>query len=128
MIIKPDAVQKRMIGNIINRIEENGFLIEQLKMITMTQKFAEEFYSMHKDKDFFQGLVEFMTSGPSVMLILKKENAIKDLRKLVGNTDSRKAEVGTLRNEFGTDNRQNAIHASDSIESSQREIDFFYRC
>ena len=126
MIIKPDAFANKSVGKIIARVEEEGFELLEAKMIEMSMEFAKKFYEMHKGKVFYEGLIQFMTSGPSFMIVLRKENAIKDLRALVGTTDSREAEAGTLRADFGTDNRRNAVHASDSVGSALREIALFH--
>lgn len=127
MIIKPDAVRKKVVGKILTTIESNDFDILEMKMFTMSEEFAETFYKMHKGKVFYEGLIKFITSGRCIMAVLEKENAITDLRRLTGATDSREAEAGTIRNEFGTDNQKNAVHASDSSESAEREINLFHQ-
>lgn len=127
MIIKPDAVRKKVLGEILSIMEDNVFDIVEMKMFTMSEEFAEVFYKMHKGKVFYEGLINFITSGRCVMVVLEKENAIADLRRLVGATDSREAAAGTIRNKFGTDNQKNAVHASDSPESAEREITLFHQ-
>ncbi len=122
LLIKPDAVKSKNIGNIISIIEENQFEILQLKMMTMEIKRAKKFYDVHKNKPFFPDLIEFMTSGPLVAIILERQNAIKHLRKICGNTDSTKAEPGTIRNLYGSDIQINAVHSSDSPQSAEYEI------
>ncbi|MGC8870176.1 MAG: nucleoside-diphosphate kinase [Brevinematia bacterium] len=125
-IIKPDAVAKKKIGKIISIIEESGIEILAMKMTKLTVSEAEEFYKEHKGKDFFQRLIEFMISGPIVVMVLSGENIIHRVRDIIGDTDPRKAKEGTIRKLFGEDLPRNAVHASDSIASSQREIGFFF--
>ena len=120
-LIKPDAVKAGNIGNIITLIENNDFIIRKLKMLTMSRGTAEKFYSVHKGKQFYENLVEFMTSGPIVAIVLERENAIAGFRELAGSTDSKKAETGTIRYLYGTDNQENAVHGSDSPESFEYE-------
>ena len=122
LLIKPDAVHNGNIGEIITIIERNYYHIIRLKMLKMDEQLAKEFYAVHKNKHFFNDLIKFMTSGNIVALELKRENAITHLRKLIGVTDSRKAEKGTIREKYGTDNRVNAVHASDSPQSAEQEI------
>jgi len=124
-MIKPDAVKKGVIGKMIYRIEEAGFAIRAMRMATLTTERAQEFYAVHKERPFYGELVEFMTSGPVVMMVLEKENAIADLRVLMGATNSKEAAPGTLRQCYGTDIQENAIHGSDSPETAQTEIAFF---
>jgi len=126
MLIKPDAVGKRAVGRIIARIEAEGFAVCGLRMAELTQAQAEAFYREHEGKPFFPRLVRFMTSGPIVALSLRRDDAVNALRALIGSTDSRKAEPGTIRAEFGTDNEANAVHASDSVTSAARETAFFF--
>lgn len=125
-IIKPDAVQTHHIGDIISRFEKNGLEINHLKMVRLTKTEAEKFYEEHKDRPFYPTLVEFMSSGPSVVMVLDGNNAINKNRILMGATDPSKAAKGTLRADFGSSIEQNAVHGSDSQESAQREIDFFF--
>lgn len=126
MMIKPDAMRAGATGAIIARVQEAGFGLRGLRMVRLTPQQAKKFYREHADRSFFGELVDFMTSGPIVALLLEHENAVKQLRELVGATDSRKAAPGTIRAEFGTDNQQNAVHASDSPESAAREAAFFF--
>ena len=126
MLIKPDAVSKQAAGKIIARVEEAGFIICGLQMLQLTTNQARAFYQEHAERPFFDGLVAFMTSGPIIALRLSREDGIKTLRALVGATDSRKAEPDTIRGQFGTDNQQNAVHASDSPSSAARETAFFF--
>jgi nucleoside-diphosphate kinase len=125
-IIKPDAAGKNLIGQIIHRFELSGFKIRSLRMEHLNPERARGFYKVHEDKPFFAELVEFMTSGPCVPMVLEKENAIDDLRTLIGSTDSRKAACGTIRHNFGTDIQRNAVHASDSVENARFEIKYFF--
>ncbi|MEO0236368.1 MAG: nucleoside-diphosphate kinase, partial [candidate division WOR-3 bacterium] len=117
LLLKPDALQKRVVGEIISMIEKAGFNILNIRMKRWTKAEAEKFYAVHKGKEFFEGLIEFMTSGPVIGILLEKDNAIEELRNLVGATDPAKAEPGTIRNKYGTNVRVNAVHASDSPSS-----------
>ncbi|MCK4338994.1 MAG: nucleoside-diphosphate kinase [Candidatus Cloacimonetes bacterium] len=121
-LIKPDAVSAGKIVEIITILKNDGFHIEKMKMMKMNNDIAQKFYYVHKNKNFFEGLIRFMTSNQIVAMILERENAIYRLRSLVGNTDSKIAAKGTIRNLYGTDERKNAIHASDSYESAKHEI------
>ena len=125
-IIKPDAVGKNAIGEIIHRFELAGFKIRAMMMEHLTKVRAEGFYKVHRERPFFGELVEFMTSGPCVPMVLEKENAIDDLRTLIGVTDSSKAACGTIRQSFGTDIQFNAVHASDSPENAKIEVNYFF--
>ncbi len=127
VIIKPDAVKAKHIGDIIKRFEDEGYTIVGLKMLQLTKDEAENFYNVHRGKPFFENLIKFMTSGNCVPMVLERdENIIQDVRNFIGATDSRKAEKGTIRADYGTDNSQNAVHASDSEESARVEINFFF--
>ncbi|MBZ4643690.1 MAG: nucleoside-diphosphate kinase [Deferribacteres bacterium] len=125
-IIKPDAVAKGYTGKIIDRIESNGFKIVAMKKIHMTKKMAEGFYAVHKEKPFFNDLTNFMSSGPCVVMILEKDNAILDWRKLMGATNPANAEEGTLRKEFGANIDNNAVHGSDAPETAAQETRYFF--
>jgi nucleoside-diphosphate kinase len=125
-IIKPDSVEKQVIGDIIQRIQNAGFKILGMKYTRLTEAQAKAFYEVHKDKPFFESLVKYMTSGPVVPIALEKENAIEDFRKLIGSTDPAKAEEGTIRKLYGTNIERNAIHGSDSPENGKREVAFFF--
>jgi nucleoside-diphosphate kinase len=125
-IIKPDAVSARNTGNIIKMIEDHGFEIVRMLKGRLHTKDAETFYAIHKDKPFFGELVEFITSGPIVIMALEKENAIADWRKLMGATDSLKAEEGTVRKAYGTDISHNAVHGSDASETAKQELSLFF--
>lgn len=125
-IVKPDAVRAGKTGSIIQRILDDGFKIRGLKLIHMTRQQAEGFYAVHRERPFFSGLVEFMSSGPSVVMALEKESAIKAWRDLMGATDPAKADPGTLRKEFGGSVGENAVHGSDSDENAAIEISYFF--
>ena len=126
MIIKPDAVAKNAIGNILMRLEADGFVIRELRKVQLTQEKARQFYEVHKERPFYGELVEFMTSGPAVPTVLERDDAVAHLRQFIGETDSTKAAPGTIRAEFGTDVQCNAVHASDSPENAANEIEFFF--
>ena len=125
-IIKPDAVGAGYTGSIIQRILENGFKIRGLKLIHMTQREAEGFYAVHRERPFFPSLTEFMSSAPCVVMALEKESAVKSWRDLMGATDPAKADDGTLRKEFGGSVGENAVHGSDSDENAAIEISYFF--
>ena len=125
-IIKPDAVKSGTLGSIIQRIIDDGFKIRALKLIHMTLKQAEGFYAVHRERPFFPGLTEFMSSGPCVVMALEKAEAVPAWRKLMGATDPAKADEGTLRKEFGASVGENAVHGSDSDENAKIEISYFF--
>ena len=126
LIIKPDATERSLIGHIINRLERARFEILDLRVVRLTADGASQFYAVHEGKPFLDSLVKFMTSGPIVPILLRKENAVADLRTLIGATDPSKAACGTLRFEIGQDIEKNSVHASDSDENAQKEIGFFF--
>jgi nucleoside-diphosphate kinase len=125
-IVKPDAVRAGNTGSIIQRILDNDFKIRGLKLIHMTQTEAEGFYAVHRERPFFGGLTEFMSSAPCVVMALEKEGAVKAWRDLMGATDPAKADEGTLRKEFGGSLGENAVHGSDSDENAAIEIAYFF--
>ncbi len=125
-IIKPNAVRTGKTGPILAMINEGGFRISALKMVQLTLQQAESFYGIHKGKPFYDDLVEFMTSGPVVVMILRHENAVEEYRRLMGSTDPDKAEQGTIRKTFGVSVKMNAVHGSDSDENAVREAGFFF--
>lgn len=125
-IIKPNAVRNKHIGPILARINDAGFRIAAMKMVRMTKNQAEAFYNIHRERPFFSELVDFMSSGPVVVMILRAENAVEEFRKLIGNTDPAKADEGTIRRMFAASLQMNAIHGSDSIENAQIEAGFFF--
>ena len=125
-IIKPDAVKKQVIGDIIQRYESKGLHPVAIRMMALTKKVAEGFYAVHRERPFFESLTSFMASGPVVVLVLEGEDAIKRNRDLMGATDSTKAEPGTIRAAHGTNIEENAVHGSDSTETACFEIRYFF--
>ena len=125
-IIKPDAVKKHAIGDIIHRYEEAGIPPIALKMSTLSKSTAEGFYAVHKERPFYNDLTSYMASGPVVVLVLEGENAIKTNRDLMGATDPKKAEAGTIRAAHGASIEENAVHGSDATDTAQFEIGFFF--
>ncbi len=125
-IVKPDSVRKGNFGKIVSRIEAEGFRVIGLKKVALSQRQAEGFYAVHKERPFYKDLVSYMTSGPVYVAALERENAVPELRKLMGATDPKKADAGTIRAEFGESIEQNAIHGSDSDDNAKSEIAFFF--
>ncbi len=125
-IIKPDAVNKGYTGKIYDRILQANFNIIGAKLLQMTPEKAKEFYSVHKDKPFFNDLIDFMTSGPSMVLALQKENAVQSWRDTIGATNPEEAIEDTIRKDFASNVQENAVHGSDSDENAQKEIAFFF--
>ena len=125
-IVKPDAVAKNGIGDIIEQFEKNGFRILAIKMLEISKHQAEQFYAVHASRPFYNSLTDFMSSGPIVALALEKENAIADLRKLMGATNPANAEEGTIRKKFATSIQENAIHGSDGEETAAFEISYWF--
>ena len=125
-IIKPDAVRAGNIGAIIQRVTDNGFKIRAMKTLHMSRPVAEGFYAVHRERPFFAELVEFMTSGPSVVMALEKDDAVQAWRDLMGPTDSTKAPKGTIRGDFGKNVSENAAHGSDSPENARIELSYFF--
>ena len=125
-MIKPTAMRRGYAGYIITRILESGFNIKALKMLRLSKEQAMAFYAVHEGKPFFDGLVEFMSSGPIIAAILEKENAVDEYRKLIGNTNPANAEKGTIRYDFGTNIQENAVHGSDSDQNAIIEASFFF--
>ena len=127
-IIKPDAVSRNVVGNILKHVEGKGFRVLEMQMIQLTWAQAAEFYAVHREKGFYPELLEFMTSGRSVPLVLEREDddAVPGLRQVVGATNSTQAEEGTIRRAHGTNVQENAVHASDSPENAAKEIAFFF--
>ncbi len=125
-IIKPEAVKNKISGKIISMFEDNGFTILAQKKISMTQDQARHFYAVHKDRPFYNDLVKFMTSGPVIVQVLEKENAIADNRSLMGATNPSEAAEGTIRKDYGTNVEANAVHGSDAPDTAQSEIAFFF--
>ena len=125
-IIKPDGVQRNLVGEVIKRLEEAGLTISAMKMIKMTKEQAEGFYQVHEGKPFYESVTDFMSSGPSVVMVLEGEDAIKSYRKLMGATNFKEAEEGTIRRAFATDIEKNMVHGSDSEETATFEINYFF--
>ncbi len=125
-MIKPDAMQARNQGKIIDRILEAGFEIVAIRTVHMTLKQAEAFYEIHRERPFFKELTTFMSSGPIIPMVLKKANAVENFRKLIGATNPADAETGTIRKDFATNVGENAIHGSDSDENAEKEVAFFF--
>ena len=126
-IIKPDAVRARAAGRILARIEDAGFTIRAMRLLHLSQREAEGFYAVHKERPFFGSLTEFMASGPCIVMALEAPDAIRRWRTLMGATDPAKAEAGTLRKEFGTSIEHNATHGSDAPETAAFELGYFFR-
>jgi nucleoside-diphosphate kinase len=126
IIIKPDAVARGLFGEVIKRFEHAGFKIIAVKMLHMSKQQAQEFYAVHRGRDFFEGFTDFMCSGPSVVMVLEAEDVIAKSRKLIGATNYEEAEEGTIRREFATDGRRNVVHGSDNPETAAFEISYFF--
>lgn len=126
-IIKPDAVARHLVGDIVKRIEASGLKIVGMRLVRLSRAEAETFYDVHKERPFYRSLCDYMTSGPVVVMALEGENAIKRWRDLMGATDPAKAEPGTIRRDFGQNVEQNATHGSDAPETAARELAFFFR-
>jgi nucleoside-diphosphate kinase len=126
-IIKPDAVQAKHTGQIIQRIEQSGFQIRAMRMVHLTPEDAEGFYAVHRERAFFGSLTRFMSSGPAVIMALESDGAIAKWRALMGATDPAKADAGTLRKEFGTSIERNATHGSDAPDTAAFEVGYFFR-
>jgi len=125
-IIKPDGVSKDLIGSVISRLEEEGLKIVAMKMIKMTKDEAKGFYKVHEGKPFYERVTDFMSSGPCVVMILEAEDGIRRYRKLMGATNYKEAEEGTIRRDFATDIEKNVVHGSDSRENAEYEINYFF--
>ena len=125
-IVKPDAVRRGLTGDILKRIESSGLTIVAMRKIHLSRADAEKFYDVHKARPFFSGLCDYMTSGPVVILVLQGDGAIGKWRGLMGATDPKKADAGTIRKDFGIDVEQNATHGSDAPETAAQEIAFFF--
>ena len=125
-LIKPGILQRRIVGDVITRIERKGFKITGMKMFWFTEELAEDHYAEHKGKSFYPQLIEYMTSAPCIAMILERENAVASLRKMAGPTSPDEAAPGTVRGDYGMQTRKNIVHASDSLENAAREIDLFF--
>ena len=126
LIIKPDAVRRKLVGKIICRYERADFIIRAMKVIRLSENEAREFYSVHRDKPFYNDLVSFMTSGPCIPLIIETNDAVQRNRELMGATNFKEATEGTIRREFATSIQENCVHGSDSLENAKKEITFFF--
>ncbi len=127
VMIKPDGVQRCLVGEIISRIERKGLKIVAMKMMNVDRALAERHYEEHREKPFFQSLVNYVTSGPVIAMVVEGKNAVKIMRNLVGATNPIEASPGTIRGDFGMEIGRNVIHASDSKESAEREINLFFK-
>jgi len=127
VFLKPDAVQRRLVGRIVARIEEKGFQIVGMKLVHLTEEFARRHYAAHKGKDFYEPLVRYTVSGPVVAMVLEGKNAVEVMRKMMGSTFGSDSPPGTLRGDFALSNRYNLIHGSDSPQSAEQEIARFFR-
>ncbi len=127
VMVKPDGVQRGLVGEIISRLERKGFKIVAMKMLKISKELAQEHYAEHRAKPFFPSLVAYITSAPVVAMVVEGKNAVKVVRKLVGATNPSEAEPGTIRGDFGLDLGRNVVHASDSPASAEREIKLFFR-
>lgn len=125
-IIKPDAVEAKVAGRILTRIEQEGFRIADLRLLRMTREQAEGFYAVHRARPFFRDLTSFMSSGPCMVMVLEADDVIERWRALIGPTDPGQAPPGTLREQFGTNVERNALHGSDGAETARTEIDYFF--
>jgi nucleoside-diphosphate kinase len=125
-IIKPDAVERRLAGRILHRIEDEGFQIRAMRRLHLSKRQAEGFYAVHRERSFFASLTEFMASGPAIVVVLEAPEAIKKWRTLMGATDPAKADAGTLRKEFAQSIERNATHGSDAPETASFEIGYFF--
>lgn len=124
--IKPDAVKRSLIGEIIKRIENKGYRIVAIKKLRLSRKRAEDFYAIHRGKSFFNDLIEFMVSGPCVPMVVEGEDVIAGIRRLTGTTDPTQADGGTIRKDFGENVTRNVVHASDGTDTARDEIHFFF--
>jgi len=125
-ILKPDCVRKGLQGEVIARIQKAGFTVRALRQVQLSRAEAEGFYAVHSERPFFGELVDFMTSGPCVPMVLEKENAVADFRTLIGATDPAEAAEGTIRRDFADNKGQNIVHGSDSIENGRQEANYFF--
>ena len=126
-LIKPDAVERNLIGKIVQIFEDNGLIIDQMKKIKVDMDFAKKFYSVHSDKPFFNDLCSYISSGPLVAMVLKGDNAVQKNRDLMGATNPKDAKPGTIRNLYAISIDKNSVHGSDSIENAKIEIDLFFK-
>lgn len=125
-IIKPDAVERKLAGRIIQRIEDEGFQVRAIRRVSLTKTQSEGFYAVHRERPFFASLTSFMSSGPVIVLVLEAEDAVRKWRTLMGATDPAKADAGTLRKEFAASIERNATHGSDAADTAAYEIGYFF--
>jgi len=125
-MMKPDAVARRLMGKILNRFEEKGLQLKAIKLMTISEDLAKEHYGEHSEKPFFNDLVEYITSGPVLAMVIEGEDAISLIRKMVGATNPQEADLGTIRGDYAVETGRNIIHASDAPESAEREIGLFF--
>jgi len=125
-IVKPDAVERRLIGKILAHVEEAGFTLVEARYTQLQRDEAQTFYAEHQGKPFYNGLVDYMTSGPVMLTVLQKDNAVADLRRVIGATDPALADPGTIRKLYAIDKGRNSVHASDSTASAEREVKLFF--
>ena len=126
VLIKPDAMQRSLAGAIINRLEQSGVKIVAIKMLHLDKALAQEHYAVHKDKPFFDGLVNYISSAPIIATVFQGEGVVEVIRKIMGATDPAKAEPGTIRADFGLDIEHNSVHGSDAVETAEKEIKLFF--
>ena len=126
-LIKPDAVERNLIGKIVQIFEDNGLVVDQMKKIKVDMDFAKKFYSVHSDKPFFNDLCSYISSGPLVAMVLKGDNAVQKNRDLMGATNPKDAKPGTIRNLYAISIDKNSVHGSDSVENAKIEIDLFFK-
>jgi nucleoside-diphosphate kinase len=126
VMLKPSTVARAMIGKVITRIEDKGLKITAMKLTWVTQEKAAKIYAVHKGKPFYDALVQFITSGPIVAIVIEGDEAVKIMRKLIGTTNAKEAEPGTIRGDFALSNQKNAVHASDSAENAKCEMNIFF--
>ena len=125
-MVKPDGVKRNIVGQVIDRVEQEGFKISKMKMMTISNELAEEHYGEHKDKPFFQDLVSFITSGPVVAMEVEGEDVVSEVRRIMGATNPSDADPGTIRADFATKLEENVVHGSDSVESAERELGLLF--
>jgi len=126
VMIKPDAVKRKLVGEIIKRIEDKGLELIKIEKTQLTSEQAKQHYAIHENKDFFEDLIKFIISGPVVLLVVKGQNSVQAIRQLIGATDPLKAVPGSIRGDFGLSIQENIIHGSDSFENAKKEINFFF--
>lgn len=126
VMIKPDGVQRNLVGEIISRLEKKGYKLVAMKLMQLTEEQARLHYREHVEKPFFRGLVEYITSGPVVAMVWEGKNAVKGIRQLMGATNPQEAQPGTIRGDYGLDIGRNVIHGADSVESAQREMQIYF--